>query len=328
MKGKKTPPPWYEWDFGQVPEGERDWCALWEYAREAKWVAREVKKWFSTRFVFPIPFAIARPYKLDVKPGSSNGPCGPPGASGKTVLEVLQDAGRKCQDGVSCLDALPDALKWGTTKPPETLPDRCPSFLRRFCLLVVELPRFPTPWLKIEAGERKKAVERLGSTGCSAFTDTLPAFQIEEFDEGFERIRSARAIMRGMWPESPVREGYRHYVLTVDWDECTYDKALERFREWLNTNPHRKSHRRGRKNEKPIPREILRNLAALRWKRAGFEFTEAKAAILTLGLSNCELLHLHNRKSGNVAPATHDVWWHCSEAAEKTLQTLYPPPRS
>lgn len=320
---KKTPPPWYEWDFGKVPENERDWCALWECAREAKWVTKEVKNWFSTRFAFHVPFAVERSYKLDE---NTKGAFGPPGAAGKTVLEVLRKAGRTRNDGLDCLAALPVTLQWGTAKPPATLLDTFPRFLREFCQLVVELPRFPTPWLKINPDQRKRALARMESSGCSIFRDKVPAIRIEEFNSGVERIQLAEAIMRGTWPESAVREDHRHYVLTVDWDEFNYDKVVEQFKAWLKKNPHRRKRRGGRKSGSPIAHEALRNLATLQWKKAGFEFAEAKAVLVAQGKGDCDLLNVHNRKSGKNAGATYDVWRHRWEAAEKAQAVLFPLP--
>lgn len=323
-KRKRTPPPLYEWDFEKVPENERDWCALWEYAREAKWVAKEVKKWLSTRFRPYVPVSMERPYKLRKQ---TKGPFGPIGEAGKTVLETLGKPDRTRDDCKSCLDAFPVTLEWGARKPPEPLPDRYPTVLRRFCQLVVELPEFPAPWLKIDANERQKAVENLASMDCQAFGDNSPApFMIEEFDEGVERIRLARVIMRRMWSDWPAPEDHRHYVLTVDWDECTNEDAVGLFKAWLKKNPHRKRHRGGRRTGEPIARERLQSLATLRWKVAGFQFTTAKSAIAAMGLRHSALVQIHSKTSSKVLDVTHDVWRHRFKSAERALSTLFPPP--
>ncbi len=321
-----TPPHRHEWEFGNVPPDQRDWCALWEYARESNWITEEVDKWFSTRFAFPVPFTIERPRK---PAKNTKAPFGPPGRAGKTVEEILQMPGCNTKDAVSCLDALPNTLKWGTRKPPKTLPDRYPDFLRRFCQLVIELPIFPTAWLAIKATKRQRAVERLAKAGYRVFSDiSTAAIRIEEFDIGIERIQLARTIMEGMWPDWQTPEKPHHYILTVDWDECTRDKAIKQFKAWLKANPHRKKRTGGRSIQTPVSSELLRNLAAQRWSIECFTLAEAHKAIMSLGINDPHLLpNLAYPKEGKATEVTSDVWWHRCETAKKTVLTIFPRPK-
>lgn len=312
--GLKTPPRSYEWEFGRVPQEERGWCALWEYARSSPdtWVEAAVQEWFDTRlggWTTRDRYCAPRP-------------------NAKTVLDVLRQGNRTREDNCEVLDARPSSLKWGKQTPPREMVELPESYhFQSFCRLVMELPKFPKPWLKIKSTERQAALMRLASVRLAPF-GTIPSFRIQEFHEGAEAVHFAEAVMKGLdydWPEDGP---WHHYVMTIDWDQCGHDQAVKNFRKWLTENPHRRDLTGGRHKKTPIPNELLRNLAAMRWAAERFTFAEAHESIIALEIRDSDLLP--NRvypKKGKATDAASDLWWHRRETAKKTVQALFPVPR-